>query len=90
MPNPTRSSATVVQMVVNPGGRGALLEVRARRRTGTGNGALASGVKSAPAGRTLRGAEPLCGTAGPLPVGPQTRRRAARGRPRDNGSSRNG
>src|SRR5207302_8396206 len=48
MPNPTRSRATVVQMVVNPGGRGALLEVRARRRTATGNGELVPGVKSTP------------------------------------------
>src|SRR6266480_750463 len=46
MPKPTRSSATVVQIVVNPGGRGALLEFRAPRGTGTGNGAFAPSVKS--------------------------------------------
>ena len=88
MPNPTRSRATVVQMVLNPGGRGALLEVRARRRTATGNGVLAPGVKSTP--RIARCVVPSHAAVGTGCASPRTRRRAARGRPRDNGSSRNG
>src|SRR5437660_11138552 len=47
MQNPTRSSATVVQIVVNPGGTDARAGSRAPGCTATGNGALVPGVKSA-------------------------------------------